>query len=105
MKSEIKKELTKKRLDDEKRATLQSMILCLDGLEAYSSSLSKKAAEDAAAETDPVRRKELELLKSVCSQVVKKPARTLDEAGKCCLDNMDRSSHGKYERGAFARTA
>jgi len=39
-----------------------------------------QALKDAAAEKDPIRRKELENLASICAQVVEKPARTLDEA-------------------------
>ncbi|HOO73165.1 MAG TPA: pyruvate formate lyase family protein [Spirochaetota bacterium] len=80
MKAEIRKELAKKGIDAEKRDTLKAMILCLEGLEAYSDALAKKAASDAKAEQDETRRGELQHLASVCARVVRHPARTLDEA-------------------------
>ena len=80
MKAEIRKELAKKGIDAEKRDTLQAMILCLEGLESYSDALAAKAASDAQAEQDEKRRGELRHLASVCSRVVRHPARTLDEA-------------------------
>lgn len=77
--AEIKGEL-KKKCDAEKKATLQAMILTLEGLTAYGRHLSEQAARDAAGETDPARRAELEKLAQICARVPGKSARTLDEA-------------------------
>ncbi len=77
---EIKEELQTAGADQEKLSTLEAMILTLEGLTAYSKNLAAQAASDAAAQTDPGRRKELEELAGVCAQVVEKPARTLWEA-------------------------
>ena len=77
---EIEKELLKGNCDEMKRATLEAMIITLEGLTIYSKNLSKKAVQDAEAESDPVRKKELVRLAEICSRVVEKPARTLDEA-------------------------
>ncbi len=60
--------------------TLEAMILCLEGLTAYSKNLAKYAAEKAAAEKNKNRKAEIENLAAICDQVVEKPARTLDEA-------------------------
>ena len=59
---------------------LQAMKVCLEGLTAYASNLSRQAALEAAAEIDPARRRELEKLAEICARVPAKPARTLDEA-------------------------
>lgn len=65
---------------EDERVTLEAMIIALEGLQAYSRNLAKKAKEDAERERDPVRKAELEHLARVCSRVVEFPARTLDEA-------------------------
>ena len=62
------------------KATLEAMILCLEGLTGYSKNLARHAAERAASEKNPARRAELEKLAAICDRVVEKPARTLDEA-------------------------
>jgi len=77
---EIAAERDRDGIDPEKRDTLTAMILCLEGLIAYSHNLARQAAADAAAETHPRRRAELERLAAVCARVVEHPARTLDEA-------------------------
>ncbi len=76
---EIRKELQKK-CDREKRDTLNAMVICLEGLEAYGGNLSMQAERDAAAERDPARREELLNLAKTCARVPRGPARTLDEA-------------------------
>ncbi len=80
MMEDIQEELGRDGNEAEKRATLQAMIITLEGLTAYSRSLAKQASIDASAEKDPVRKAELHKLADICSQVVEKPARTLDEA-------------------------
>ncbi len=77
---EIRREMEKDENDEEKAATKQAMILTLEGLTAYSKNLAAQATRDAAAETDPNRKEELEGLSKACTQVVEKPARTLYEA-------------------------
>src|SRR5664280_148174 len=77
--AEIKKEMEMD-AGSEKKVTLEAMILCLEGLTAYSKNLSGQALKDAAAEKDLGRRAELENLASICAHVVEKPSRTLDEA-------------------------
>ena len=62
------------------KATLEAMILCLEGLTGYSKNLARNAAERAASEKNPARRAELEKLAAICDRVVEKSARTLDEA-------------------------
>ncbi|MCP4115348.1 MAG: formate acetyltransferase [Desulfobacteraceae bacterium] len=78
---EIRREI--KNLDDgetEKIQTLESMILCLEGLNAYGANLSRHAEKLARAETDPERKAELEHLARISSRVPARPAQTLDEA-------------------------
>jgi formate C-acetyltransferase len=77
---EIRQELMAGPVDEEKAATLEAMILCLEGLTAYSRNLANQASRDASAEKNPQRRDELAKLAEICSQVVEYPARTLDEA-------------------------
>jgi len=77
---EIRTELAAGACDVEKQATLNAMILCLEGCTAYSKNLSARAAADAAAESNPRRKKELLHLSEICSHVIEHPARTLDEA-------------------------
>jgi len=77
---EIREELETGPCDEEKKATLNAMILCLEGLASYSWNLSRQATADAEREPDPRRKAELLKLADICSQVVEQPARTLDEA-------------------------
>ncbi len=66
--------------DRDKINTLESMILCLEGLNAYAENLAKEAQRLALKETDPKRREELSKLYKICCHVPGNPARTLDEA-------------------------
>ena len=77
---EIREELKKTQGNAEKKATLEAIILTLEGLTAYSKNLAVQAIKDAAAQTDPVRKRELERLAEICTQVVENPARNLHEA-------------------------
>lgn len=63
-----------------KRQTLDGMIACLEGVNAYAENLSAQAAREAEAESDPLRKAELERLSEICANVPRKPAETLDEA-------------------------
>ena len=80
MMEEIRAELASGVCDEEKSATLDAMILCLEGLTSYSKNLAKQALRDSDAQTNPARKNELFKLAEICSQVVENPARTLDEA-------------------------
>ena len=60
--------------------TLNAMILCLQGLNAYARNLSQQATRDAENEPDPARKKELLRLSEICSHVPENPCTTLDEA-------------------------
>ncbi|MBP7737689.1 MAG: formate acetyltransferase [Spirochaetes bacterium] len=63
-----------------RNASRDAMVICLEGLADYSRNLASRAASDADKEADPARRAELQKLAGICSQVVERPARTLDEA-------------------------
>jgi formate C-acetyltransferase len=78
--SEINQQLEQPDLNENQRATLEGMILCLDGLKAYTQNLSKQASKDAFAESNPKRRSELKRLAQICEHIAVHPARTLDEA-------------------------
>ena len=67
----------------ERGITLQAMRLSLQGLVNYAARFSKLAAELAAAETRPQRKKELEEISEICACVPAKPARTFREAMQC----------------------
>ncbi len=66
--------------DTDKRDTLNSMILCLKGLNAYAANLAEDAKIRAEKERDPKRKEELKKLYQICRHVPANPARTLDEA-------------------------
>jgi pyruvate formate-lyase/glycerol dehydratase family glycyl radical enzyme len=66
--------------EKEKRDSLLSMKLCLEGLNTYADRLAYEAGRLAELETNPNRQAELEKLQKICSHVPKNPARTLDEA-------------------------
>ncbi|MDD5711644.1 MAG: pyruvate formate lyase family protein [Smithellaceae bacterium] len=64
----------------EKKDTLKAMILCLEGIAAYAKNLSTQAAADAAGETNPGRKAELQRLAGICARVPENPCSGLDEA-------------------------
>ena len=66
--------------DEQKQATLQAMVLCLEGLTTYAKHLSAQAAADAQHTADPTRKAELERLATICDKVPEHPCETLDEA-------------------------
>lgn len=77
---EIHRERDKAGNEAEKAATLQAMILTLEGLTTYSKNLAEQASRDAEAAADPGRAEELRHLAATCTRVVENPARSLDEA-------------------------
>jgi pyruvate formate-lyase/glycerol dehydratase family glycyl radical enzyme len=66
--------------DEQKKATLMGMRLCLEGLAAYSRNLSRQAAREAEIEGDPKRQAELRRLSEICARVPENSCNTLDEA-------------------------
>ena len=66
--------------ETDKLNTLNAMILCLEGLNAYSANLADQAGKLADNENNPERKARLEKLAKICRHVPKNPARTLDEA-------------------------
>ncbi|SEM59754.1 glycerol dehydratase, cobalamin-independent, large subunit [Syntrophus gentianae] len=64
----------------QQRDFYRAVQIALSGIITYAANLSARAAELARQETDPVRRKNLEAMASVCAQVPAKPARTFREA-------------------------
>ncbi|MGM0451739.1 MAG: pyruvate formate lyase family protein [Thermodesulfobacteriota bacterium] len=77
---EVHAQLAEKNRSPEEKATLEAMILCLEGLVAYARHLSEQAGKEAAETTDPKRKAELTRLAEICERVPAYPARTLDEA-------------------------
>jgi len=66
--------------DQQKKDTLEAMMLCLEGLAAYAANLSEHAAREAQLELNPVRKLELARLAEICAKVPEGPCDTLDEA-------------------------
>ena len=66
--------------DQGKKATLESMIIALEGVNAYALNLSRQANRLAQEEKDPIRKQELSRLADICSKVPERPATSLDEA-------------------------
>ncbi|MEW5733502.1 MAG: pyruvate formate lyase family protein [Thermodesulfobacteriota bacterium] len=79
--AEIEQELAgDTRADEKKKATLNAMIVSLEGLAAYARNLASLARETAASEPDPARAAELSLMADTLARVPAQPARTLNEA-------------------------
>lgn len=72
---ELKKECTQK-----KKNLLTAMILCLEGINAYSLNLSKQAFADSQLEKNPQRKDELLKIADICSRIPMNGAQTLYEA-------------------------
>lgn len=66
--------------DLEKIYFLQAQLLTCDGLVIRANRFADKAAEQAAACTDPIRKKELEEIEAICRYVPENPARSFREA-------------------------
>ncbi len=78
--NDIQNRFTSEHLDDDGRATLKGMIHALKGLNAYADNLASEAWLQASKATDPIRKKELQLIAQVCERVPRMPAKSLDEA-------------------------
>lgn len=77
-----------------------AVIIDIDAAGAYAARFSKLAAEKAQAETNPVRRQELEDIAKACAQVPLEPARTFQEAVQFVwfmhvIMNIENNGHGE----------
>lgn len=63
-----------------KRTFYQAVLICCDGLRDYVNAFAKLAADCAAIETDPKRKKELAEIEKICRKVPFEPAETFHEA-------------------------
>ncbi len=66
--------------DSDKANALSAMVLCLEGINAYSRNLAREAEREARAASDATRRAELERMAEICRRVPEHPAETFDEA-------------------------
>ena len=66
--------------DPQARDALSAMVLALEGLESYAENLSRHAARQAANESEPRRKAELQRLANICARAPREPASSLDEA-------------------------
>lgn len=66
--------------DEEKKNTLNAMIITLEAVAIYGAHLADLAKQQAAETHDPSRRAELEAMHAILERVPENPARTLDEA-------------------------
>jgi formate C-acetyltransferase len=64
----------------EKKPFLEAVVVTCDALATWARRYSERAAELAAKETRPERRRELEEIAAVCARVPEHPARTFREA-------------------------
>ena len=77
---EIKEELAKPDVPEAKQQELNAMILCYEGMITYARHLAEQALKEADAETDPKRKKELEVIAEAVAHSPEFPARNMDEA-------------------------
>lgn len=66
--------------DEEKRNTLTAMKISLEAVSIYAAQLASRAAAEAARQSDPQRKAELEEMSRMLTCVPDRPARTLAEA-------------------------
>ncbi len=64
----------------QKHDTLESMKLCLEGLNAYAANLAREAKQLAGTECAPGQKARLIKLHEICTRVPMMPARDMDEA-------------------------
>ncbi len=78
---EIRADLERdKHADEEKKNTLNAMIITLDAVAVYGEHLAAQAKQEASETEDPVRKSELEAMAAILGRVPAEPARTFDEA-------------------------
>ncbi len=77
---EVRAELAKPDNSEAKKQELEAMILCYEGMIAYARHLAAQARREAEEETDPKRKKELEVIAEAVAHSPEFPARNMDEA-------------------------
>ena len=77
---EVRQELAKPDNSEAKRQELEAMILCYEGMITYARHLAAQARKEADAETNPKRKKELEVIADAVAHSPEFPARNMDEA-------------------------
>ena len=105
MMEEIRSELASGVCDEEKTATLDAMILCLEGLTSYSKNLAKQALSDAGAQTNPARKKELH---EACRNLLTgggKPCPNPGRGSERHLDHLGGPPPGEHQCRALAGKA
>ena len=81
IREEIENELTADQaIDQEKKNTLQAMKISLAAILTYTKNLSANIKKEAADETNPTRKNELEQIYEILLRVPENPATTLHEA-------------------------
>jgi pyruvate-formate lyase len=66
--------------DEEKKNTLNAMIVGLEAVDAYAANLSRQALAESKTESDPKRKAELERISRNLAQVPANPPETLEQA-------------------------
>ena len=77
---EVRQELAKPDNSEAKRQELEAMILCYEGMITYARHLAAQARKEADVETNPKRKKELEVIADAVAHSPEFPARNMDEA-------------------------
>ena len=77
---EVRAELAKPDNSEAKKQELEAMILCYEGMITYARHLAAQARKEAEEETDPKRKKELEVIAEAVAHSPEFPARNMDEA-------------------------
>ena len=78
--ADLKEELAKEGVTEDKKNLLNAMIDCYEGMIAYSRNLAAQAQKEADAEKDPQRKAELQTIADAVSHSPEFPPRNLDEA-------------------------
>jgi formate C-acetyltransferase len=100
-------ETARKGKPDSSQAFYDGAIIGLKALEAFAERYAEKLSSMSNEETDPLRRKELEQMSSICRHVPKNPARTYHEALQSmlflqiaiCTESYENAiSHGRLDQ-------
>ncbi|KPA10096.1 formate C-acetyltransferase [Candidatus Magnetomorum sp. HK-1] len=78
--SQIQSRMNQADITEDKKNTLNAMILCLESVNAYAKNLSLEAHKQASEEKNPKRKSELYQMAKACKRVPAMPAQTLYEA-------------------------
>ena len=78
--AEVREEMEKEGVSEDKKNLLSAMIDCYEGMIAYSRHLAAQAQKEADAEKNAVRKAELQVIADAVKHSPEFPARTMDEA-------------------------